>query len=85
MVIFYVVMAAIEVPYLRPMIDDVRMAAMSGREVVPQMPSLAMMAIMAVVSSIVWVIMLALNAGVYSCLRADKERLSSASVEKIFE
>lgn len=84
-VIFYILMGVIEVPLIMPMLQASMKAAATGGHPVPPVPSLTTMAIIAVLFSVLWVVILAINASVYSCLRAEKDRLSSGTVEKIFE
>jgi len=84
-VILYIVAMVIELPLIMPMFKATMLAAAAGRQAVtPTLPIVAMVVI-SVLFSVLWVIVLSINASVYSCLRAEKERFSSATVEKIFE
>ncbi len=85
-VIFYILIITIEVPVLIPMLQTSFKAAQMGRTAPPPvLPSLPVMLAISVAFSFIWVVILAVNASVYSCLRAGKERLSAGRVEKVFE
>ncbi len=84
-VIFYIVAMVIELPLIMPMLKTTMLAAAAGRQAAPPTLPFVWMAVISVVFSALWVVILSINASVYSCLRAEKERFSSATVEKIFE
>ena len=84
-IVFYIAMMVVEVPLMAPILMGSFEAAKQGRQYVPQMPNFFLLAVVSVLFSAVWVAMLSLNASIYSCLRAEKEGLSGARVEKIFE
>ncbi len=84
-VVFYFIVAAMEVPLLMPMIQQSMVAAQSGTEPVPPSIDPLLMAAFSVAFSAVWVVILALNAAVYICLRGEKEQHSAKGVEKVFE
>jgi hypothetical protein len=86
LVIVYVIILSIEMPFLMPMIMANMQAAANGQQAgTPPVLPLGVTIAVAVVGSLVFVVILAINASVYSCLRAEKDRLSSGTVEKIFE
>jgi hypothetical protein len=91
-IVFYIAFMVVEVPLTMPTLMASIEAAKHGQHVVPPAPNLIVMAISAVISSVLWVIMLSINASVYSCLRGEKEGLSGEKeglsgerMEKIFE
>ena len=85
-VIFYILMMVIEVPIIVPMLQASFKAAHMGRPTpAPVLPSFPMMLALGVGFSLIWVVILSINASAYSCLRAGKERLSANRVEKVFE
>ena len=84
-VILYIVTIIVELPLIVPIFKATMQAAATGRRAVPPTMPLAVTAVISVVFSALWVVILSINASVYSCLRAEKERFSSATVEKIFE
>ena len=84
-ILFYLAITAVEVPLLMPMIQGSLKAAQSGQQFVPPVPSFGITAALSVAASIIFVVMLAINASVYSCLRAEKDKLSGAGLDKVFE
>ncbi len=84
-ILFYIAAILIELPVLAPMMKASMQARLNHTPVVPPMPSLVMVVALSVAFSAIWVIMLSINASVYSCLRAEKDTSSAASVEKVFE
>jgi hypothetical protein len=84
-IIFYILIMLIEIPVLAPMIQTSLKAMNRGAHTVAPMPSMIVMVILSLAFSALWVLLLSINASVYSCLRAEKDRLSGLSVEKLFE
>ena len=85
MVIFYVVILAIEIPFLMPMMRQAMQAQTPGQTPTDFLPPVSFMIIIALAGSLVSVIMLMINATVYNCLRFEKERYTGNNVEKVFE
>jgi len=86
LIIFYILAAAIEVPLLWPLIQaTMKQAAEGGQPVAPVPPSLGVMLALSVAGSFFLVVILSINASVYSCLRFEKDKLSAAGLEKVFE
>jgi len=84
-IVFYIALMVIEVPLMAPIFQASFEAAKTGRHYVPQAPNFLIVAVLSVLFSALWVLMLSINASIYSCLRAEKEGFSGARVEKIFE
>lgn len=84
-IVFYIALMVVEIPMMAPVFMGAFEAASHGRQYVPQTPNFILLAIVSVLFSAVWVAMLSINASVYSCLRAEKDGLSGARVEKVFE
>jgi len=83
LIIYCVLAAMVEAPILMPVFKASFEAARTGVRAPTPAPSLIGMTIMAVVFSAIWVVMLSINASVYSCLRGEKD--GRRDVEKIFE
>jgi hypothetical protein len=85
LVIFYILMLAIEMPFLMPMMRQAMQAQTTGQAPTDFLPPLSLMILMTIAGSLISVILLMINASVYNCLRFEKERYTGANVEKVFE
>ena len=85
MVIFYILILAIEIPFLMPMVRQAMQAQTTGQAPTDFLPPVSFMVIIAIAGALISVIMLMINATIYNCLRFEKERYTGANVEKVFE
>lgn len=85
MVIFYILMLAVEMPIIMPMLRQAMQAQTTGQSPADFMPPLPMLVLLTIVSSLASVIFLMINGTVYNCLRFEKERYTGLNVEKVFE
>jgi hypothetical protein len=84
-IVLYVVEMLTQGPLIWPALMGSFQAASEHRQYVPQAPGFLTTVIVTVLGSVLWTVTMSLNASFYTCLRAEKDGLSSARVEKIFE
>ena len=84
-VIFYILMLAIEMPIIMPMMRQAMQAQTTGQSPADFMPPLPMLVLLTIAGSLASVIFLMINGTVYNCLRFEKERYTGLNVEKVFE
>lgn len=77
-VIFYILMLAIEIPFILPLLRQSEQAVDFSFPV-------PLLVFMIAGGSLVSVIGMMINATIYSCLRFEKERYTGANVAKVFE